>query len=120
MSTDGHSIAHEGLYYSDPLASYITQACARLAGVLDENIKPYMLHIIPPLLKHITDEIAVTITPVDSLNENEESEDMSDGSVSCTIYRRGVGKCQVRYNRYVILEKETACRVLYQVIPSSS
>jgi hypothetical protein len=104
-----HSI-QSGLDYSDPIASYIMQACARIAGVFGEYFQPYIDVVFPPLLAHVAEPIVVEITEQGGY-PSIESTALED---SHSTYQRGIGAVNVRYSSHDILEKETSLRVLYQ------
>ena len=92
--------------YSDPLTSFIHQACVRIARMMGTSYQPFLVNIIPPLLFHVCDEIPLSID-VDDDNSSGEA---------ISIHKRGLGNVRLNFNNYLVVERETCCRVLMQYL----
>lgn len=103
-------VQRSGLDFSDPLSSFILQACARLAGIVGSDFEPFLLIVLPPLLSRIAEPITVQILD-DSLSADAAD---ADSENIFSIYKRGVGQLRIHCNTHAITEKEMACRVAVQ------
>lgn len=106
MSVFNSSSARGKVDYSDPLTSYIHQACVRLAGAMGNGFYPFLVNIIPPLLFHVSEEIPISID-IDDVNASEEG---------ISIHKRGLGNVKLNFNSFLVTERETSCRVLVQYL----
>jgi hypothetical protein len=114
-------IRRGGLDYSDPLASYICQACVRIAGVLMEEFEPYVSVCVPALLSFLEAEDDVKIANADDDCLTNGGGGGSGGTAgnnhqqkTDTVYKRGEGMVSVTHNPHQVREKLMACRILYQ------
>ena len=97
------------------------QACARIAGIIGDDFKPYVDLCIPPLLASIAKGINIQVSEEDSCfaPQGVGAQNSSNGGKEAdvfTIYQRGVGNVQVIFNTHEITEREMGCRCLYQYI----
>ena len=98
--------------FSDPIASYIVQSCARIAGVLGGNFEPYIQRILPVLLEHVSQDIQHIVQTEDQFGSH------FDGANEeyTTIYKRGTGNLRIFNNSHAMKEKEMSLRTLYQYL----
>jgi len=94
----------------DPQISYMLQACGRICKCLGEHFKPYLAHVLPPLLRSAQTNPEVSVTDADDDDEEEEE----DGFESVTVNVRGQGNKRITIRTSALEEKETACTMLKQ------
>lgn len=97
------------------------QACARIAGIIGDDFKPYVDLCIPPLLASIAKGINIQVSEEDSCfaPQGAGAQNSANGGKEAdvfTVYQRGVGNVQVIFNTHEITEREMGCRCLYQYI----
>jgi len=102
-----------GLDFSDELSSYISQTCVRLAGVLGAEFESYVPLVLPSVIAHIAQEIAVEVSVAEEAAVNNRDTEEENAEVF-HVYKRGVGLMRVQVSSYALQEKVMACRVLYQ------
>ena len=107
--------AGESFDFSDPLASYMVQACARIAGVLGQSFEPYLHQVMPILLQHITQEIEHNVQTEEQFEGGAGGKGGS-GDDYVTVYQRGTGNIRFFNNSHAMKEKELSLRTLYQYI----
>ena len=101
----------ESFDFSDPMATYIVQACARIAGVMGNTFEPYLQKVMPILLVHIAQDIEHSVLTEDQFGTQGET---SDDYV--TVYKRGTGNIRFFNNSHAMKEKEMSLRTLYQYL----
>ncbi|KAK4740781.1 hypothetical protein SAY87_024369 [Trapa incisa] len=99
------SLQRSDMETDDPTTSYMLQAWARLCKCLGQEFLPYMSVVMPPLLKSSQLKPDVTISSVDSDDENAESDDESMETIILGDKRIGI-------KTSVLEEKATACNML--------
>ena len=112
-------LSYQGLEFSDPLSSHIVQACARIAGIIGDDYKPYVDLYIPPLLASISKGISVQVAKEGDFFQPQGPGGQGNGEKEpdvFNVYQRGVGNVQVIFNTHEITEREMGCRCLYQYI----
>ena len=108
------------LDFSDEMSSFVLQTCARLAGALKAEFAPYVPLVLPAVIQHVGEDIAVellddvgeSLTSQRSDVDNRAGKDQKEESF--TVYKRGYGTIRVYVSAYALQEKVMACRVLYQ------
>jgi hypothetical protein len=61
------------LDFSDPLASYIVQACVRVSTLAGNEFQPFVDVLLPTLLAHIAEEIKLEVSLQDTDTDGGQS-----------------------------------------------
>jgi hypothetical protein len=106
-----------GLDISDVLTSYVMQACARIAGVIQLHFAAYMPTVLPLVITTVSTSIDIEVSDGDihsAAMSQAQQQNQETSSSTFQIYKRGVGEVQITCDTNQITDKEMACRVLFQ------
>ncbi|RHY53258.1 hypothetical protein DYB30_009945 [Aphanomyces astaci] len=95
---------------------YLTQACVRIASVLQEDFVTYLPLIVPKLLHQAaTKPDVVLVDWNEATNENNDGENDDDGIQEIVVDVPGQGKKKLQIQTSALQDKELGLNMIYQL-----